>query len=239
MKRFLLVFSLLVSLAAAQDCATLLDSLQPQVDLETLEQRITTTVATGEGSSEIAIYQLLDRPGARIYQEMTLPGMGEVVLRYVNGAATMEVASAGMQLPVPPALAEQLEATLDGAFSQQGFVPSDYEVVSCDGTQSYGGLVEGEQVTVNATLPEAAGGATELRFLFGPDDALVGSYLDVPQMGPSLMVFDTYDLDASGVPLNVRFTMYQLDGDTPTLFSTTEVETLTYNTPADESLFTP
>ena len=239
MKRFLVLALLLASFASAQDCAALLDSLQPQVELETLEQRITTTVATAEGSSEVAIYQLLDRPGERIYQEMTLPGMGEVVLRYLNGAATMEVSGAGMQLPVPPALAEQLEATLDGAFAQQGFVPTDYEVISCDGMQSYGSLIEGEQVTVSAALPEAAGGDTELRFLFGPDDTLVGSYLDVPPMGPSLMVFDTYELDASGVPLNVSFTMYQLDGDTPTIFSKTNVATLSYNEPVNETLFTP
>ena len=237
--RCLLAFLILLSLHAyAQECAYLLENARPSVTFENLEQTVSSTVYAGEQSNTVDIYQLIDMSGERIYQETTLPGMGDITLRFVDGEATMQMAGMDMALPVPPALQAQLEQTLSGAFEQQGMVPSNYDIVSCDGPQSYAGLVEGEQITVTATLPEMAGGTSEMRFLFSPEGQLVGSLMDIPQLGETLSVFEAYDMDSNNVPTTINFKMYQL-GDEPALFSETSVVTNSYNGTVDETLFSP
>lgn len=237
--RLLLVLTALFSLNVyAQDCAHLLEGVRPAVNFENLEQSVSSTVYSGEQSNTVDIYQVIDLAGERMYQETTMPGMGEITLRFVDGAATMQMAGMDVDLPVPPALQTQLEQTLSGAFEQQGMVPSNYDIVSCDGLQSYAGLVEGEQITVTATLPEMAGGTSEMRFLFGPEGQLVGSLMDIPQLGETISVFEAYDLDSNNVPTTINFKMYQLS-DEPALFSETSVTTNSYNGTVDETLFTP
>ena len=237
--RLLLVLLVLTSFSAhAQDCASLLENAQPNVTFESIEQTISSTVYSGEQSNTVDIYQVIDITGERIYQETTLPGMGDITLRFIDGAATMQMAGMDMQMPVPPQLQSQLEQSLSGAFDAQGMLPSNYDIVSCDGQQTYAGLVTGEQITVNTNLPEAAGGATEMRFLFGEDGQLAGSLMDLPQLGQTLSVFETYELNSDNVPTTIRFKMYQL-GDTPELFTETSITTNSYNEEVDESLFSP
>lgn len=237
--KLLIALSFFLSLFShAQDCAYLLENAQPSIIFENLEQTISSTVYSGEQSNTVDIYQLIDMAGERIYQETTLPGMGDITLRFVGGEATMQMAGMDMALPVPPQLQTQLEQTLTGAFDQQGMVPSNYDIVSCDGQQSYAGLVTGEQITVTAGLPETAGGASEIRFLFNEDGHLAGSLMDLPQLGQTLSVFETYDLNSDNVPTTISFKMYQL-GDSPELFTETSIVTNSYNETVDDGFFTP
>jgi hypothetical protein len=145
----------------------------------------------------------------------------------------MNMAGQEMDVPMTPEQSAQLEQTLNQGFGQ-GTLPANYEVVSCDGQQSYADLVSGEQVTVTYT-PEGLGPITS-KILFAPDGKMAGSYTETEQ-GPALSVMDEYVTDSSGVPTHITMKIYTLEGETATLVSDMVIDTTSYNQPVDESLF--
>ncbi len=197
-----------------------------------MESTITSNISMNGQEVNSNITQVIDYTNRRMYQ--TIDAMGQkIVMRYADGAGTMEVA--GMNMPVP---AESL-AALEGAFDQglvQG-LPENYTIVSCDGPQSYAGLLEGEQVTVESEI--AGVGKTTSKIIFAADGKTNGAISTIPNQGEMLMVFDTMELDAANVPTNLVMRMYQFDGTNATLFGTTTVSITSYNQPIDEALFAP
>ena len=238
MKKLIIVIVFFLSAAGAQECASLLENLTPTATFDTAEMNSTSLIYTDGQTSALDTHQVVDFKNRRLYQEATLPEMGKMVLRYADGQASMQMPGTDLSLPAPPQVSQQLEATLDSAFGMQGALPQDYEIVSCDGVQSYAGLVEGEQVTLEMELPAALGeGKTELKMLFGENGQPVGSYTDIPQFGSTLTVYETYELDDAGVLQKMVFKVYQLTGDEASLMSDTTIEMVSYNEPVDESLF--
>jgi hypothetical protein len=136
-------------------------------------------------------------------------------------------------VPVPAEAASALEAVFDQGFVQG--LPENYTVVSCDGPQSYAGLLEGEQATVESDIPGL--GKTTSKIIFGSDGKTKGAISTIPGQGEMLTVFDTITLDSSNVPTEVVMNLYQLSGETATPLGTTTMNITAYNQPVDESLF--
>ena len=221
------------SFSLAQECASLLEGTQPSVDLTSIEQSITSATYVQGQTVNATIYQVVDLASKQLYQETTLPGMGEVIMRYQDGQATMQLKGNDMNLPVPPQFSQQLEAVFDNAFGQ-AMLPATYELVSCDGQQSYADLITGEQVTINTAMPEALGGDMTSSLLFDADGQMLGTYMTLPQMGETLIVYDVFEQDEAGVPTQIDISMYTLGGAEPTLFSETQITTLSYNQPFEQ-----
>jgi hypothetical protein len=233
---FLTVLTLAL-FAQAQACEAWLERLVPQVELRTLEQRITTT-STFEGQEmHSEVYQVIDFESRRLYMRTDVAGMGEMVVRYQDGLATMQLPGMPGTMPAMPEMAAELERLFDAAFAQ-GALPQAYELVSCDGPHSYAGLISGEQVTVKTLLPDAMGNLLEqeARLVF-VDGEIVATLMAVPMLGEVAVVYEEMRKDDAGVVIHSRARSYRLLDDTATPFATTELEVLAYNEPIDESLF--
>jgi hypothetical protein len=240
MKKILSLFIGLFTLALfsssfAQDmaCESLFANYpKPSVELTSMESTITSTISMNGQEVNSNIAQTIDYTGRRMYQ--TIDAMGQkIVMRYADGAGTMEVG--GMNMPVP---AESL-AALEGAFDQglvQG-LPENYTIISCDGSQAYAELLEGEQVTVESDIPGM--GKTTSKIIFAEDGKTAGAISTVPGQGEMLIVFDTMDLDEANIPTNLAMSMYQFDGTNATPMGTTSITISSYNQPVDEALFAP
>lgn len=235
MKLFPSILIGLFTLVSAQDmaCESLFANYpKPTVELTSMESTITSNISMNGQEVNSNIAQTIDYANRRMYQ--TIDAMGqEIVMRYADGAGTMEVA--GMNMPVP---AESLSA-LEGAFDQglvQG-LPENYTIISCDGPQAYAGLLEGEQVTVESDVPGV--GKTTSKVIFAADGKTAGAISTVPNQGEMLIVFDTMDLDEANIPTNLVMSMYQFDGTDATPIGTTTINISSYNEPVDEALFTP
>lgn len=240
MQRYLIAVLLVAAgtLTPALACEELLDVLRPQVELNTLEQRTTMTMTVDEEQVHSETYQAIDFEQRRLYFASDMPGMGEMVVVYQDGRATMRMPGMPQTMPAPPDVLPTLEQMFDEALIE-GRLPQDVEVVSCDGVQSYAGLVTGEQVTVITAMPDMIGGelhAQETRFIFA-DGMLAASYTEVETLGRVLTIYDEVVLDEAGMLLYLASTNYQLENDVATPFSDGVVEVIAYNEPLDESLF--
>jgi hypothetical protein len=233
MKKFLFVFISLFTLVLAQDlsCESLFANYPtPTVEMTSVESTISSSMTVDGQEVNSSFAQVIDYTNHRLYQTMDTMGQ-QIVMRYANGAGTMEMA--GMSMPVPPESLAALESTFDQGIVQG--LPENYTIISCDGSQSYAGLLEGEQATVESDIPGL--GKTTSRIIFGSDGKIKGAISTVPGQGEMLTVFDTITLDGSNVPTEVVMSLYQLAGEEATPFSTTTVKITAYNQPIDESLF--
>lgn len=237
--RTLAALCTLMLASSALACEAWLARLTLPVELSTLTQRITTTTTVEGQAVRSEILQVIDFENRRIYSQSDIAGVGEIILRYVDGQATMQLAGMPGVVPAMPAMAAELEQLFDAAFAQSG-LPQDYELVSCDGPHNYAGLVSGEQVTVKTLVPDASGRLVrqEARLLFA-DAELVAQLMMLPGLGEVLIVFETLDRDDAGMIIRAHTRSYQLAGDAAELFADTTVEVLAYNEPIDESLFAP
>jgi hypothetical protein len=241
MKKCLALFiSLLLSpfiAAFAQDlaCENLFANYpRPTVELTSAESTVTSNVTMNGTDVSTNISQVIDYGNRRLYQTIDAAGQN-VVMRYADGKATMQMkmGEETMDMPVPAEATSALEGVFDQGFVQG--LPENFTVVSCDGQQSYAGLLEGEQVTVTSEVPGM--GETTSKIIFGADGKTKGAISAVPNQGEMLIVFDTMNLDASNVPTEMVMSMYQFDGTNATPIGTTTINITSYNQPVDESLF--
>lgn len=239
MKKILLVIISLFTVAFAQDmaCESLFANYpKPTVELTSMESTITSNMSMNGQEVNSNIAQVIDYTNRRLYQ--TIDAMGQqIVMTYANGEGSMQMkmGEETMDMPVP---AESL-AALEGAFDQgivQG-LPENYTIISCDGPQSYAGLLEGEQVTVESDVPGI--GKTTSKIIFGADGKTQGAISTTPDQGEMLIVFDTIELDEANMPTNLAMSMYQFDGTNATPMGTTTISITSYNQPVDEALFAP
>jgi hypothetical protein len=224
--------------AFAQDlpCAALLDNL-PSSSLQgiaTLEATLTIRYAEN-GGNEVQYALVKDLENARTYHSYS-EKMGEdfvatAIYRYQNGAGTLTRGDKTEEAPDEDSIEgigemmELLEFNLQNVFAADG-------VESCDGQQTYGDVVTGEQVTVRGTdgktsfLFDEAGQPLALRFY---DD----NSEDIPLT--TLAEFMVKDgLLQHGI---VRY--YTLQGNEATLGEERVLEVQSYNQPLEETLFEP
>jgi hypothetical protein len=231
------ICAVMVSVAFAQDlaCESLFASYpKPTVELTSVEQTINSTSTVNGQTMDAAISQVVDYTNRRIYQEMSMAG-NNMVLRYSDGKGSMamKMGEETMDVPMPPESVTALEAIFDQGVTQG--LPENYTVISCDGQQSYAGLLEGEQVTISSTVPSM--GEVTSKIIFGAEGKVNGSISEIPGQGEVLMVFENMVVDEANVPTAMTMSMYQLQGETATPFSTMTMEVKSYNQPLDESLF--
>jgi hypothetical protein len=237
MKKLLFVFISLFTLVLAQDlsCESLFANYpKPTIEITSMEQTITTSSTVDGQEMQVTMSQTIDYTNRRLYQETKAMGMNTIT-RYSDGKASssMKMGEETMDVPVPAEAASALEAVFDQGFVQG--LPENYTVVSCDGPQSYAGLLEGEQATVESDIPGL--GKTTSKIIFGSDGKTKGAISTIPGQGEMLTVFDTITLDSSNVPTEVVMNLYQLSGETATPLGTTTMNITAYNQPVDESLF--
>ena len=237
-KLFSLIIVTLAVLVNAQNlpCESLLANYPaPKVEFTSVVQAITSSMTIDGQEVQTVMTQTIDYTNRRLLQETNAMG-ANTIMKYVDGKASMgiKMGEETMNVPIPEDNVSSLEAIFDQPVLQG--VPQNLTVVSCDGQQSHAGLLSGEQVTVTTVVPNI--GDMTSKIIFSPDGKTQGAVTSVPgRSGEMLMVFEELTLDASNVPTHMKMTMYQLEGDTATLFSSTAMDILSYNQPLDDSLF--
>lgn len=236
MKLFFLL--VLTGFAVAQDlpCAALLDNLPSSslTGISTIEA--TLTIRYVENGGNEAQYALVkDFEKQRTYHSYS-PKLGTdfaepAVYLYQNGEGTLTNGDKTEEAPSEDSIVgiremmELLEFNLQNIFASGG-------VESCDGQQTYGNVLTGEQVTVS-------GNDETTSFLFDEIGQFLGLrfYADDTE-GIPLSTFTDFvvkdGLLQSGV---VRY--YDLKGDDAVLLEERRLGVQSYNQPLDESLFTP
>lgn len=204
----------------------------PKVTFTSLEQVITSSMTVNGQITETVMRQVIDYTNRRFYQESDV-GVTSI-MRYADGKASMsmKVGDNFMNVPIPEDQAQGMDSIFDQGVVQG--LPTNVTVTSCDGQQSYAGLLSGEQATITTEVP----GMSSLTFkvIFGDSGKPLGSVSSFG--GEILTVFEEMTLDDQNVPVHIKMTMYRLNGDEATLFSTTTTDTTSYNQPVDEALFT-
>ncbi len=226
--------------AQTLDCGQLMTQTLPTPPkLETAEVQITTTLeATPENDGMTTnIYQVMDVPKRRMYVEMSLPDDNKTITRYSNGKGTITMSMAGETITqdFPESAGAQLEKLFDNILANQLLLPENYEVLSCDGIQTYAGLIEGEQITVRGDVPNL--GNLEMRVIINQEQQVFGSIMNVPPFGQTLSLIKGFGAVAGEIPKRVETTMYTLGGDAATLTMTMQLDYLSVNQPVDEALF--
>ncbi|MGL4611030.1 MAG: hypothetical protein ACRCYY_15355 [Trueperaceae bacterium] len=220
--------------AQSLPCESLLENYpQPTVEITTVVQKITSDVSIDHQTAQTVVTQTLDYLNRRLVQESEAMG-AKTIVRYVDGEASMSVAVGEntMSVPIPEESGKSLEAIFDQPLLQG--VPQNVTVVSCDGPQSYADLVAGEQVTVKTTVPNM--GEMTSKIIFSKNGKTQGAISSPSGAGGEmLMVFEELTLDEANVPTHMKMTMYRLEGDTATLFTTTMMDILSYNESVDEA----
>jgi hypothetical protein len=251
MKQLALALALVVGTAFAQDtesCRALFESLQVPpdqemlADLHSLTMTMTMTQALEGETMNVTTRSVMDFDNARMYQETDLGDGNQMVIRYQDGAASMNMM--GMDMPAPPGMAEMLEAQLEqmmsGMFNDPASVAPDSELVSCDGAQDYG-VLAGEQITVSLSQPAAfmqemmAGNTTSYVFVDGEAKGIVQT---MPEFGTTIMVIEELQRDGSGWPTHMTMRTYAWDGTSATESGLMTLS-FSYNEPVDEALFAP
>jgi hypothetical protein len=244
--------ALWLSFALAQDttsCAPLLEGMQAEAQAQqalwegiqsvTTQTDITQTIdGQTYAVTTNAVYDLENR---RIHQTIATNGQETMVLRYVNGEATMSMS--GMDMPAPPQMMEplegQLEQLLDGNFGSPASMWGEAEIVSCDGAQQYGDVLSGEQVTVRLSEANSLvqGADAPIRFVFAQGE-LKGMVQEVPELGTTLTVFEDMTTNSDGLTESMTMRLYSWDGAQAQETGLMTMQN-SYNEPIDETLFAP
>ncbi len=230
-----------------ESCAPLLETLQAEAEeqqalwsgIQSVAQQ-TDIAQTIEGQAFAlttnAVYDLENR---RIYQSIVTDGQETMALRYADGEAVMTIPGMDMDMPAPPEMMEpleqQLEQILDGNFGGPAAMWGETEIVSCDGVQQYGDVLGGEQVTVRLTQGVMAD--TLLQFVF-VEGQLEGVIQEIPQLGPTLTVFEELTTNSDGLTERLTTRQYSWDGSQAQETGLTTIS-YSYNEPIDEALFAP
>ncbi len=206
----------------------------PKVSFTSLDQTITSSMSVDGQSAETVMRQVIDYTNRRLYQENSFGSISNI-MRYQAGTATMsmKVGDRLMDVPMPEG---QDTSSFESLFDQgivQG-LPTSPTVVSCDGQQSYAGLLSGEQATITTEAPSV--GTIISRVIFDVSGKPLGAVSTAMGMD-MLMVFEEMTLDDQNVPVHIKLSMYQLTGEEANLLSITTTDTTSYNQPVDESLF--
>jgi hypothetical protein len=232
---FLVVF---MGFAFAQDlpCAALLDNLPRSslAGISTIEATLTIRyVENGGNEAQYALVKDFERQ--RTYHSYS-PKIGTdfaepAVYLYQNGEGTLTNGAKTEEAPSEDSIVgirevmELLEFDMRSVFAAEG-------VQSCDGQQTYGDVVTGEQVTVNSNDETTS-------FLFDETGQFLGLrfYSDDTE-GIPLSTFTNFvvkdGLLHSGI---VRY--YELKGDEAVLLEERVLEVKSYNQPLEETLFEP
>jgi hypothetical protein len=234
MKLFLLIIC--TGFAFAQDlpCAALLENL-PSSSLQgisTIEATLTIRyVENGGNEAQYALVKDFERQ--RTYHSYS-PKLGTdfaepTVYLYQNGEGTLTNGDKTEEAPPEDSIEgigemmELLEFDLQSVFAADG-------VESCDGQQTYGDVLTGEQVTVS-------GNDEKTSFLFNDAGQLLALrfYDDNTESTPLTTFTDFLVKDGLLQRGTVRY--YELKGDEVVLLEERVLEVQSYNEPLDDTLF--
>lgn len=234
MKLFLLI--VLTGFAVAQDlpCAVLLDNL-PSSSLQgisTIEATLTIRYVEN-GGNEVQYALVKDIENSRTYHSFSeyigKDFVTTAIYRYQNGTGTLTRGDKTEEAPPEDSIVgiremmELLEFDFQDIFATDG-------VESCDGQQTYGDVVAGEQVTVN-------GNDGKTSFLFDEAGQLLAlRFYDDTTEGIPLTTFTEFVVN-DGLLQHGITRYYTLKGNEATLLEERVLEVQSYNEPLDESLF--
>jgi hypothetical protein len=218
--------------ASAQDlpCAKLLGNLPSSslTGISTIEATFTIKYVENGSDAQDILHYVKDFVNNRAYLEHNV-GYGVFIYHYQDGVGTVEEDEKIAQAPAEEDLEsvqemmELLEFDFTSLFGSDG-------VQSCDGQQSYGDLVTGEQVTVSSDGDKTS-------FVF--DDArqllALRFYDDSVESIPVTMFTELVVKDGLLQHGIVRY--YLVKGAEAMLQEERVLEVKSYNQPLDESLF--
>lgn len=213
----------------------LLESLNPEgrvIDIATLDQTITMTMYQGGDELVTTTRMVIDYAGQRAAAVNEVMGMSTTMV-HRDGATVMKMN--GMTLPVPPGM----DAIFEGAFEETGsadFLDDPDAVATYDGQVSYADVLSGQQVTYTGDfgVPGLGVEATTVHFVFDDGGRLIGQR--IPTEGMDMLFVFTGEPKLAGSAF-YDGEMYELSGDTATLFATIHYDEVKVNEPLDESLF--
>jgi hypothetical protein len=227
-----LVAPLLASAQVDDRARVLLEGLQPPAGetIDTLDQVMVMTLFVGGDEQTVRTRTVIDYPGERASIDTEIaPGMSAtIVIQDGRGSMVM----GGMRLPLPPAMGDAFDGIFDRDVDD---MLGEGATASYDGVMSYGGLVEGQQVTVGgSTVVAGVEAADETRMLFDAEGRLVAVVVDTGE-GEMLTVFD--EPFKGNAVVGRSATMYLLRADGPERFATMAFEEVRINEPIAEGTF--
>ncbi len=249
MKRILLLILLVFSFSQAQECKSLLEDFYPdtQQDFKTVEFSMNSETSMNGMEIVTEATTIIDRENHRLYSKTLTQGMTMImIIQDGDFSMSMQMPDGSMQaLPAMPGMAAQLEPLFDTVF-EQGGLPQDYEIVSCDGQVSVKDLISGEQITILSKIPKVDPTADEnaelqweeqeVTMIIDNNSGLMGMFMNQEGLGKMFILVELQN-GADNYIHNMESTMYKVVDGNYELFSRT---TLTYNNinqPIDESLF--
>jgi hypothetical protein len=228
-----LALAFAIALAQVDDRArSLLEGLaQTQGEsVDTIDRAMVMTMHIEGSEHATRTRTVIDYVGRRAAIDMEIaPGL---TTRIVMVDGQLRMMMGGMALPVPPGMGDQFAGIFD---TTPESLLDDETTATYDGVVAYGGLVEGEQVTlVGATAFPGMERAAETRLVFGADGRLLAVVIDTDD-GPMITV---YDAPVAGNPFaGADATMYLLRDEGPELFATLRFEHVRINEPIEPGTF--
>jgi hypothetical protein len=231
MERFFWILAFSFVSAQELPCAKLLENLPSSslAGISTID--LTHVINYVETGSKSTLHYVKDFVTNKAYVEHDLGNGYLVIYRYNNGVGTIEKDGKPKEAPAEEDLVsiretmELLEFDFLSIFASEG-------VQSCDGQQSYGDILAGEQVTVS-------GNGELTSFLLGDTGQFLGLrfyYDDIE--GIPLVTFTDFAVK-DGLLQYGTIRYYELLGDEGVLREEKMLEVTSYNQELDESLFVP
>lgn len=226
--------ALLMSAAAAQiddRALALMEGIQAGQDeqIDTV-QMVMVMIMHTQGDSEVRTETIVDYVNERAAIESEVsPGM---VLTVVVADGQIRMVMDGESIPLPDAMVDAFAGMFD---VDPNAALDGIESATYDGVQSYGGLVEGEQVTISGSFLIAGIDDMEsARFLFDGDGFLLAALVDSPE-GVILSVYDEPMTGSTAVGSNM--TMYLETASGYELYASMRFEQVLINEPIPEGTF--
>lgn len=205
-------------------------------EIDTLDQTMVMTIPPQEGMGEIVTRtrMAIDYAGRRAAIVTELGDGVSTRMVHQDGQTTMRMPGMPMAMPVPESMAGAFESVFEpptmNLLDQEG-VTATY-----DGEVSYADVLSGHQVTFSGAFdPTGLGEGTESKLVFDDAGDLIGAASTVD--GEVIVMVYNAPFDPAQ-PLATRdMTMYEIVGDTATLYATMTYEDVRVNEPLDEALF--
>ena len=215
---FLFLFQ---SVLAQQECRHLMENLYPTTPVETMAIKSASESFISGETVEFDVERNIDLAQEEVYMKVT-QNDSDLILRLVNGEASMQ--KSGVDLPVPPTM----ESMLKQAINQQGVLPNEYEVISCDGLTSYKEILAGEQVTIKTKLKPEQETEDIVHVVF------LGEQIKGFYTSSSLVMIHDYKADReTNIPQSFQTEVFQVNEDETTLIGTSDFEVTSYNQSID------
>ena len=195
-------FGPLLTFALGQECRHLLESLEIDFSVQTLTQTSKGYNHKNKVNKKVELVRDIDFVNRSIH--MTSDNL---LWTYEDGKSHLFDKQSKKEHPTPENLNQVMEETFKYLFVLAA-LPFDYTFVRCDGWQTYGHLLKGEQITLETKLPLMFGGdVAPLKYVFNRKGQATGAFVKMGKNSFQGAVFDIERLK-NNLPVNVKVDYY-------------------------------